>query len=346
MSSCESVQMRRSMVEPSARLGRPRWLLALALLLGPLACPASPLAEPAGLRISLSVDDLPWQHHRETPPAWEALQQVALMQSLARAGVSAVGFVNEDQLDAGVEAGARRMAVLRDWLQAGHELGNHTYGHVDLHAVGVDAFQQAILAGERRLRPLLAEFGAKPRWFRHPYLRTGRSEQDRTAIEAFLHARGYRVAPVTIDNSDWIFAEAYRRALQGEAAAGERQAMLLRLREAFVPYLLAKVDYYAGQSEALLGYVLPQVLLLHANALVAHTLEDLVTGLRARGYRFVSLDEALADPAYARQDGYFGLFGPSWIHRWAIAERRPRAFFGEEPRVPDWVMAMAGVAAE
>ena len=32
--------------------------------------------------------------------------------------------------------------ALRDWLDAGHALGNHTHGHLDVHAVGLPAFQQ------------------------------------------------------------------------------------------------------------------------------------------------------------------------------------------------------------
>ena len=47
-------------------------------------------------------------------------------------------------------------AMLEAWLDAGHLLGNHTYGHVDAHVVGIAAFEDAILRGERQLRPMLA----------------------------------------------------------------------------------------------------------------------------------------------------------------------------------------------
>ena len=69
--------------------------------------------------------------------------------------------------------------------------------------------------------------------------------------------------------------------------------------------MLNKVDYYEQQSQALLGYALPQVWLLHANELNAVAYADLVAGVQRRGYRVVALDEAMRDPAYARgEDGW------------------------------------------
>jgi hypothetical protein len=96
--------------------------------------------------------------------------------------------------------------------------------------------------------------------------------------------------------------------------------MLAKLRADYVPYMLAKVDYFEQQSVALLGYNLPQILLMHANELNADCYGALLDGLRARGYAFIDLDTAMQDPAYQRADAYTGKWGPSWIHRWAIGE--------------------------
>jgi hypothetical protein len=110
--------------------------------------------------------------------------------------------------------------------------------------------------------------------------------------------------------------------------------------------MLDKVDYYERFSIALLGYALPQTWLLHANELNADTYADLVAGVRARGYRTIGLDEAMLDPAYARADTYTGAWGPSWLHRWAIGENKPREFFAGEPATPRWVLDLAEVESE
>ena len=291
-------------------------------------------------RVAATFDDLVWAGPGRIAP--EALQHhAALIAALRLADVRGVAFVNESKLEIDGVVAESRLAMLRDWLDAGWELGNHTWGHVDLHQVGLDAYTADILRGERVLRPLLAPRDRTPRWFRHPYLRAGRSATDKAALEAFLNRHGYRIAPVTIDNSDWIWARAYVVAL-----AHDDRVASARLRQDFVPYLIDKFAYFEQQSRALLGHEPPQVLLLHANELNAATFVALADAIRARGYRFIDLDTALADPAYRREDGYTGAYGPSWIHRWAIAEQRPREFFAGEPETPRWVMDLAGVEAE
>lgn len=162
----------------------------------------------------------------------------------------------------------------------------------------------------------------------------------------FLARHGYRIAPVTVDNGEWVWAFAYENVLDGQPDTPLRADTLRRLREGYVPYMLNKVDYYERQSQALLGYALPQVWLMHANALNAATYAELVAGVRRRGYTTIGLDQALRDPAYARADGYEGRYGPSWLHRWAMAEKKAKDFYAGEPAVPQWVLDLAGVDAE
>lgn len=320
-----------------------RFLLCLLLLL-PAAVHAR-AGEP-DRRIAVTIDDLPWQRMDRTSTVELPRRHAQLMAQLKQAGVPVVGFVNEGKLDVdGVQQPAR-VAMLREWLEAGHELGNHTYGHVDLHEVGLPAYQDDILRGERVLRPLLAEHGTTPRWFRHPYLRAGRTAEDRAALAHFLDSHGYRIAPVTVDNGEWVWAFAYANVLDGQPDTAQRAALLERLRKGYVPYMLNKLDYFERQSQALLGYALPQVWLMHANELNAVAFADLMDGARRRGYRFVTLEEAMRDPAYQHADGYNGRFGPSWLHRWAMAEKKPREFYAGEPAVPKWVSDLAGVEGE
>lgn len=151
----------------------------------------------------------------------------------------------------------------------------------------------------------------KLRWFRHPFLHTGRTEEVQARVAAFLDAHGYRIAPVTIDNGEWIYGGAYARAWN----RGDDEAME-RLGRDYVRYMLEVVDFYEGQSEAILGRQLPQVLLVHAYALNADWLDELLDRLEARGYRWVPLEDALKDPAYDRSiAGYTGPEGITWLQR-------------------------------
>ena len=321
---------------------------ALALLLVAAATGAGAATPPppdakadVERRHAITIDDLPWATLGEETPPTLAPYHAKLMAAIAAAKAPVVGFVNEGKLVSGGKVETARVHLLRDWLDAGAELGNHTQDHADLHAVGLEEYESQVMRGETFLRPLLEERDRKPLWFRHPYLRAGRTAADKAALAEFLRVHGYRIAPVTVDTSDWVYAGAYRKAL-----AAKDEATLAKLRAEYVPYMLAKVDYFEQQSIALLGYNLPQVLLMHANELNADSYGALLEGLRKRGYAFDDLESALKDPAYQRADAYTGRWGPSWIHRWAIGEGRPKDFYAGEPKVPQWVLDYAGIESE
>ena len=99
----------------------------------------------------------------------------------------------------------------------------------------------------------------------------------------------------------------------------------------------AVTAYYERQSTAIVGREVRQTLLIHASALNAAAFDRLASMLRARGYRFVTLDRALEDPAYKHRDDYYGPGGITWLHRWALTDGKRGTFFAGEPPVPDWI---------
>jgi hypothetical protein len=57
--------------------------------------------------------------------------------------------------------------------------------------------------------------------------------------------------------------------------------------------------YSEKLSKQIMGYEPAQILLLHANQLEADHIGDLIEVMRKRGYRFVTLEDELGDPAYS-----------------------------------------------
>ena len=261
-----------------------------------------------------------------------------LLEGITAHAIPAVGFVNERQLLARDIFDGMRVDLLRRWLDAGLELGNHTFAHLDLHRTPPERFEDDVIRGEVVTRALLHAKGRTPRYFRHPFLHTGTTLAAKRHVEDFLAGHGYRVAPVTIYTEDYLFAAAYDRACQrGDHRTARRVA------DAHVPYLERQIEYYERLSRRLLGYELRQVLVLHANSINAEKFGELAHAMKRRGYAFVSLERALADEAYAAPDDYAGSEGISWLQRWTLTRGLGEDFLDGEPVTPRFVRVQSGV---
>ena len=295
---------------------------------------AARLPQTAAARsVAVTFDDLPIAGvlPRDIDSSRELTRK--LLGAIAAHHVPTIGFVNEDKLNAanGV-VDTQRVDLLKRWLEAGLELGNHSYSHADLHATALDAFESDVLKGERVTRELMQERGLRLRYFRHPYLHTGRDLEKKAQFERFLAEHGYRVAPVTIDNDEYVFAGAYDRSLaRGDASLAARIAV------AYVPYMESKVEFFERNSRDLFGREIPEILLVHANRLNAERFGDLASMFERRGYRFITLDRALEDEAYRSPDTFVGTGGITWIHRWALTRGMPKTFYAGEPEAPAFV---------
>ena len=168
-------------------------------------------AQPPQRFIAVTIDDLPVVSTRKD---LKNRQQITrkLLKHITKAKVPAIGFVNENKLYTGEKRDEAQVDLLRSWLNANLELGNHTFSHLSLHDNSLEKYKAEILKGEIITKELLAAKSMKIRYFRHPYLRTGLSLDIKRDLGAFLNEHNYRVAPVTIDNADYIFARGYDNA--------------------------------------------------------------------------------------------------------------------------------------
>jgi peptidoglycan-N-acetylglucosamine deacetylase len=281
--------------------------------------------------MALTFDDLPFMAAGGSyfPDASRATAE--LLRVLTRHQAPAIGFVNEWQLEVAGDRKAR-VALLQQWIDAGMTLGNHTHSHLDFNRLTVDQFKDQIIRGEPTIRQLMAARPPDRLFFRHPMTHTGETREKKEAIDQFLASRGYLIAPHTIENSDFIFNIVYRRA-QG---AGDR-ALSAKIRQAYIDHTFAATAFAEQISPEIFSRDITQTLLLHSNALNAECLDDLLTRYEARGYRFVTLEAAMADPAYAMKDTLVSDYGPTWLWRWMKSLGMNVSFKGD-PEVPAWVL--------
>lgn len=279
------------------------------------------LVSGAAREVAITIDDLP-RGGDGGPRDLAAVRAMTeqLLKPLREQRVPVIGFVNAGRQEFGAQ-GLREILDL--WLDSGADLGNHSYSHLNINNVPLEEYTADILKGEPILRAALAAHGRKLEFYRHPFLFTGPTIEIKKGIQQFLDAHGYRVAPVTLDNSDYEFAALYTRPEYKD-----------RVKREYVPYMESVVSFFERRSVEIVGREIPQILLIHASQLNADMLPDLLSMFRRRGYNFISLDRALADEAYTLPEEYVGRNGFSWIHRWSKTKgTAPSA----EPDPAPWV---------
>ena len=282
--------------------------IALIFLLAGTVCAVNAYPQSTRKEIAVTFDDLPLNG-----PQLE-LARLQIMTRRLLAGIESnhlpvIGFVNESLLYVPGETDAR-IALLKAWSNAGVELGNHTFGHLGFKDTPLADYEDDFVRGETVIRTILQQRGLKPAYFRHPYLQMGPTKELEESFETFIGARGYRIAPVTIDIMDWMFRAAYTNARnRGDLS------MTKEIADDYLRFADIKVRFCEKVAAELFGRSIKHILLLHANELNADNFNRLIAVFRNRGYEFISLSEALKDPAYRYPDQYTAT--SDWLSQWS-----------------------------
>jgi len=307
-------------------VARFRFVLILSFLFSLFVAAQTPKID---RQVAVTIDDLPAAMADRLPASDITAMTTKLLTTLRDQKIPVVGFVNEKKLYKPGETD-ERIKALQMWLDYGFELGNHTFSHMSLNQVPLSDWEDNVIQGETVTRMLLAQHKMKLRYFRHPFLDTGRDLETRRKAEEFLTQRGYRIAPITLDGWDWSFAGIYE-----DARKRNDTELQQKIVKDYLAYHDAVFAYEEQLSAKLFAYEPRQILLLHGNNLEADHIGELLDLLRKRGYRFITLQDALSDGVYSLPDMYVGEEGTGWIDHWAITQGKiPQG----APVFPQWVI--------
>lgn len=286
-------------------------LLCLTITVRAQTNPIPPTREK---NIAITIDDLPLNGSSSGLKRLRKMTEKFLA-PIRSDRVPVVGFVNESQLYVNNETDAR-INILADWANAGAELANHTYSHVGFKDTPLHLFQDDFVRGDTVIKRLMKDKGRNVRYFRHPFLQMGPTQEAESVFQRFLLDRGYLIAPVTIDSVDWMFLFAYARAKQQDD-----QAFMRRVSRDYLGMVERRLEYGERLAEEMFGRPVSHILLLHSNELTADNFGKLLDLIRQRGYRFTTLEEALKDEIYREPPKY--LPTSDWMHRWSFSLGAP-----------------------
>jgi len=204
------------------------------------------------------------------------------------------GFINGIR----VEEDPSSLAVLEAWRAAGQPLGNHTWAHQDIKDETAQQFEADAAKNEPLLKQLMG--GEDWHWFRYPYLREGDTEEKRRAVRSWLFAHGYKIAEVNMDFEDYLWNAPYARCV-----AQHDDASIQRLHDSYLAVADQYYTLFRQLSQLVYARDVKYVLLMHIGAFDARMLPELLALYRRKGVSFISLAEAISDPAY-RDDPLIG----------------------------------------
>jgi len=237
-------------------------------------------------KLAITMDDLPV--NGMLPPgvtrAETAKNVVAILKK--RHVPPVYGFINAKKL----EGNADGAEALKVWAAA-EPVGNHTYAHMDLEQNTAEAFEREIEENEPALELLAAKDNWH--WLRYPYLREGDTVEKRRAVRAYLKARGYRIAQVSLDWEDYLWNTAYAR-----CAAKNDAKSIAWLRSSYLSTASEFLDLGREQAKLIYGHDINHVLLMHLGAFSSTILPEALDLLKKKGFKLVTLEEAEGDAAY------------------------------------------------
>jgi peptidoglycan/xylan/chitin deacetylase (PgdA/CDA1 family) len=240
----------------------------------------------AAQKLAITMDDLPLNG---SLPAGVTRAETArdVIAILKKRHVPPVyGFINAKKLE-GNSDGAE---ALKLWAAA-EPVGNHTYAHMDLEQNSAEAFEREIEEDEPALE--LLQTGGDWHWLRYPYLHEGDTVEKRRAVRAYLKARGYRIAQVTLDWEDYLWNTAYARCVtKGDTKSIEW------LRSSYLNTASEFLDLGREQAKLIYGHEISYVLLMHLGAFSSTILPEALDLLKKKGFKLVTLEEAESDAAY------------------------------------------------
>jgi peptidoglycan/xylan/chitin deacetylase (PgdA/CDA1 family) len=286
--------------------------------------------------VCFSFDDLPLISYNITDSIMQKGLVTNLINSLLKNRIPAIGFVNENKLYENKRLNLSKVDLLKMWINNGLDLGNHTFSHPDYNTVSYNEYTRDILKGEKISKEITGHRNMSIKYFRHPYLHMGNSKEKADSLNAFLSGHGYTVAPVTIDNEDYIFASAYEK-----SKVNKDTALMKQIGNDYIIYMEKKLKYFEKQAIKLFGRNINQILLLHASFLNSDYLDSLAGMFQKNNYDFISMDKTLEDDVYKTEITKFGNWGISWIDRWALSAGKKGDFFEGEPVTPDYIVRLS-----
>ena len=269
-----------------------------------------PISPDGPVRLAVTIDDLFLWKGTPMPPERSALRTAReLTDAFSRHGIQGVySFSNT----APPEEDRSLYRVFDHWCEQGHHVSNHTHRHPSLNWIDPQTYIDDIEQTEKLIGPWASL--APTRYFRYCMDMWGDTAEKQEAVEAYLRREGYTSTPLSVWFYDHAWIVPYWRAFKKK----DREAQAW-LRRSFVDTAVDQLRVQAAAARQMFGRDPVHIWLSHGTPIAGECMDEVLDRFSAANVEFVSLEEAMADPMYARQPVVTGRFR-NMVQKWAEAK--------------------------
>jgi len=231
-----------------------------------------------------------------------------ILTALKKHNIKAAGFVIGDNIEGD-------WSILEKWLGAGHIIGFLPYSGQDVNEVPTGYLVDDIDKGMESLEDITSTHQQSGRYFRYPLLRYGKNPEIRKQIEDFLTHENVTVVHATVVPNDFIFN------LTADKLATSRDSTRIKeLCNEYISHIQLCLDSAEVLASDVMGRKVKHIMELHANRINAMFLDEIMASLIDRGYRIISLPDALQDKLYKYHDAYYADQTVSFLKRIKLSD--------------------------
>jgi len=218
--------------------------------------------------IALTIDDLPFVGEAKS------LHLNLIIDTLKNNKIPATGFVITREITK-----ANWPALMR-FKEAGLSIGNHSHSHKNINNIETEAYlRDQFDIADTILEPIITS----PKFYRFPYMNMSTGLKKERIIN-YLISKEYHIAPITIDSKDFLFNQ-----LLLDVPEKDRRNFLTIMKASYINFIWEQTL----KAESLHTNNRAQILLIHANLLNAYVLQDIIDLYHSKGYKFITLQQAL-----------------------------------------------------
>lgn len=276
-------------------------------------------------KISITIDDVP-----NTKKIQDDHYRALLLETLDSFNIPIAIFINEGLIYKNGDK-VENKKLLDEWAKRKYiTLGNHTYSHSRYSDVNFNAFKSDIERGEFLTRPLAIQYNKPLQYFRFPYNDLGIDSMSQIKMDSLLTKLNYKIAPFTIESSDWMFNAVYEYYISNSKFKEAE-----KIGDLYVSKTIAYVHFFDSLSQSIYGRNVNQIYLCHDNSINAKYLKEIIVALESEDYEFISIQDAIKDSAYNQSNVYYKKWGISWFYRWMSDSNIRKEWIKKEPDMSD-----------